>query len=193
MEVLSKGLSIIGISLLGAAFAYFLAWGATWEYLLYDNMWILYVSIPLWFLMWIQQPMVMTFAIPAGGYVVPWAVWLVTYPFVLMFDGAVSGVIGTANWFAHFVQVPAFKILLGAIFVVALFKFLRTYKGGIYTNITFDQMRRWDFSDLKTNAQIKESKKADKDTELEQRMARMAQNNRPFKTRGELGITGVQK
>lgn len=172
------GLKVVGVALLGALFAYFLAWGATWEYLLYDNIWILYVSIPIWIVMWFKQPLVMTLAIPAGGYVVPWCVWLITYPFVWMFDGAVSGVSGAANWFAWFVQVPAFKILIGAIFVVALFVFLRTYKGGIYRNITFDQIRRWDFSDLQTTEQVKESKKADKDQELQERMVRMAMNNR---------------
>lgn len=167
----------IGVGLIGALFAYFLFWGATWEYLLYDNMWILYVSIPIWILMWIQQPLWMTIAIPAGGYVVPWCIWLVTYPFVWMFEGTLSAVGGFGGWLAWFVQVPAFKILLGAIFVVGLFVFIRKYKGGIYTNITFDNIKRWDFSDLKTTAQIREQKIEDKNSELEQRMARMAKNN----------------
>lgn len=188
MEGLGKAL---GFGLLGALLAYFLFWGATWEYLLYDNMWILYVSIPIWIAMWIQQPLMMTIAIPAGGYVVPWAVWLVTYPFVWMIEGTVSAGTGIAQFVYNW--LPGFMMLLGLIFVVGLFVFLRTYKGGIYTNIKFDNIKRWDFSDLQTNTQIMERKNVDKNSELEQRMARMAKNNGNFKTRGELGITGVQK
>ena len=96
----------------------------------------------------------------------------------MMFEGTLSAVGGFGGWLAWFVQVPAFKILLGAILVVGLFVFIRKYKGGIYTNITFDHIKRWDFSNLKTNAQIKESRKVDKDQELAERMIRMAQNNR---------------